>query len=90
MISLGFCFRIVLDEAHTIRNRQTEMSRSCCALQGTHRWAMTGTPIVNSADDVFQLFKFLWFRRAQAQAPYDSSTIKPYKPQAHQVLVRLS
>lgn len=54
--------RIVLDEAHTIRNRSTAISRSCCALQGVHRWAMTGTPIVNSAEDVFSLFKFLWFR----------------------------
>lgn len=54
--------RIVLDEAHTIRNRRTEMSRACCALQGGHHWLMTGTPIVNSAEDVFQLFKFLWYR----------------------------
>ena len=60
--------RIVLDEAHLIRNRRTEVSRGCCSLTGTHRWAVTGTPIVNSAEDVFALFKFLWYRQVGVSA----------------------
>ena len=39
-------FRIVLDEAHTIRN-PTAQSRATIALPGQRRWAVTGTPVQN-------------------------------------------
>ena len=34
--------RVVLDEAHTIRNRTTKLFKAATALQATHRWAVTG------------------------------------------------
>lgn len=39
-------FRIVLDEAHMIRN-PTGQSRAACSLPGQRRWAVTGTPVQN-------------------------------------------
>lgn len=39
-------FRIVLDEAHTIRN-QTQQSRATIGIPGQRRWAVTGTPVQN-------------------------------------------
>ncbi|WKT53622.1 Helicase superfamily 1/2, ATP-binding domain [Fusarium oxysporum f. sp. vasinfectum] len=52
-------FRIVLDEAHDIRNRQTNQFRAVTRLSGKHRWCLTGTPIQNSLEDLGALVSFL-------------------------------
>lgn len=51
--------RVVLDEAHIIRNSKTQSSEACCALNSKYRWLLTGTPIHNKEEDLFPLFKFL-------------------------------
>ncbi|KAF7376249.1 DNA repair protein rad5 [Mycena sanguinolenta] len=40
--------RIVLDEAHTIRNPKTKMAKGAYALTAQRRWALAATPIINS------------------------------------------
>jgi SNF2 family DNA or RNA helicase len=51
--------RIILDEAHTIRNRTSATHQSVCALNGEIHWVLTATPIWNSVTDIFALCKFL-------------------------------
>jgi len=51
--------RVVLDEAHVVRNQRTLASKVCCALKAEHRWCVSGTIIQNSLDDVFGIMKFL-------------------------------
>lgn len=52
-------FRVVLDEGHTIRNRNTKTAKSVYELELKRRWVLTGTPVVNRLDDIFSVVKFL-------------------------------
>ncbi|KAG4264839.1 hypothetical protein FPRO03_00123 [Fusarium proliferatum] len=58
-ISKVHWFRIVLDEAHDIRNRRTNQFKAVAALSAKHRWCLTGTPIQNSMEDLGALVSFL-------------------------------
>ncbi|KAH6603690.1 dna repair rad5 [Trichoderma cornu-damae] len=58
IFSLKF-FRVILDEAHYIKNRASKTARACCEIAADHRWALTGTPIVNRLEDLFSLVRFL-------------------------------
>ncbi|KAJ1272919.1 hypothetical protein BS78_06G239800 [Paspalum vaginatum] len=52
-------FRVVLDEAQTIKNYRTQVSRACCGLRAERRWCLSGTPIQNKIEDLYSYFCFL-------------------------------
>ncbi|KAK7412300.1 hypothetical protein VNO78_03753 [Psophocarpus tetragonolobus] len=68
-------FRVVLDEAQSIKNHRTQVARACWGLRAKRRWCLSGTPIQNAIDDLYSYFRFL---RYDPYAVYTSfcSTIK--------------
>lgn len=49
--------RVVLDEAHNIKNPKVQTSLATCQLKARARWAVTGTPIQNNLLDMYSLLK---------------------------------
>lgn len=54
-------WRVILDEAHVIKNANAQQSRAVTNLKAKRRWAVTGTPIQNGSFDLFSLVSFLRF-----------------------------
>ncbi|PWO23979.1 CT20 family protein [Pyrenophora tritici-repentis] len=52
-------YRTMLDEAHTIKNRNAKMTKACYDLRSHYRWCLTGTPMQNNIDELQSLIKFL-------------------------------
>jgi len=52
-------YRVIIDEAQGIKNRQTLTARGTYQLRAKHRLCMTGTPMMNSIEDLYSLIKFL-------------------------------
>ncbi|XP_023644840.1 helicase-like transcription factor CHR28 isoform X2 [Capsella rubella] len=52
-------FRVVLDEAQSIKNHETQVAKACSELHAKRRWCLSGTPIQNSIDDLYSYFRFL-------------------------------
>lgn len=49
---------IILDEAHTIKNKETKMSKAAMELNGEFRLLLTGTPLQNHLGEIWNLFQF--------------------------------
>ncbi|KAG9500098.1 hypothetical protein J7337_008565 [Fusarium musae] len=52
-------YRIILDEAQCIKNKDTKGAKACTQLKSIHRWCLTGTPMMNGIIELYSLVKFL-------------------------------
>ena len=50
---------VCLDEAHTIKNRDTKMSGAAMSLRASSRIILTGTPVQNYLGELWNLFQFI-------------------------------
>ena len=72
-------FRIVLDEAHMIREQSTLQFKSICRLQASRRWAVTGTPVQNKLEDLAALLAFLRVKPFDDRSFFTTHIVQAFK-----------
>ncbi|KIY66785.1 hypothetical protein CYLTODRAFT_354438 [Cylindrobasidium torrendii FP15055 ss-10] len=51
--------RIILDEAHNIKERSTNTAKAAFELKSKYRWCLSGTPLQNRVGELYSLVRFL-------------------------------
>ncbi|XP_074356884.1 DNA repair protein RAD16-like isoform X1 [Apium graveolens] len=51
--------RIILDEAHYIKDRRCNTTKAVLALKSSFKWALSGTPLQNRVGELYSLIRFL-------------------------------
>lgn len=72
-------YRIILDEAHSIKNRNAKSTKAACALNAEYRWCLTGTPLQNNVDEIQSLINFLRIRPYNTLDVWREQITKPMK-----------
>ncbi|EED23377.1 SNF2 family helicase/ATPase, putative [Talaromyces stipitatus ATCC 10500] len=70
-------YRVILDEAHTIKNRNAKATQAACALNAQYRWCLTGTPLQNNLDELQSLIKFLRIKPFDELATWREQITQP-------------
>ncbi|XP_040999651.1 DNA repair protein RAD5B [Juglans microcarpa x Juglans regia] len=72
-------YRVVLDEAHTIKSWKTQGAQAAFSLSSHCRWCLTGTPIQNNLEDLYSLLCFLHVEPWCNWAWWNKLIQKPYE-----------
>ncbi|KAL4913774.1 SNF2 family N-terminal domain-containing protein [Aspergillus aurantiobrunneus] len=72
-------YRVIIDEAQCIKNRNTKAAIACCRLNATYRWCMSGTPMMNNVEELHSLLKFLRIRPYGNLEPFNRDFTRPLK-----------
>ncbi|XP_015074495.1 ATP-dependent helicase rhp16-like [Solanum pennellii] len=51
--------RIILDEAHCVKNIRSNTTRAILSLESSYKWALSGTPLQNRVGELYSLVCFL-------------------------------
>lgn len=82
-------YRVVLDEAHLIKNPKAKCSRSAFSLESRHRWCITGTPLQNGIEDCYSLLHFLRLSNFRDRWWWEAHIMGPAKKGDPGVFLRL-
>lgn len=82
-------FRIVLDEAHIIREQNAAQSQAIFQLNAQRRWSVTGTPIQNRLEDLGAVLKFLRLSPYDERGRFASHIVSPFKTENPNAITNL-
>ncbi|KAL4879096.1 SNF2 family N-terminal domain-containing protein [Aspergillus karnatakaensis] len=82
-------FRIVLDEAHTIREQSAAQTQAIFKLHSQRRWSVTGTPIQNRLEDLLSVTKFLGLYPYSERTLFNTHILSRFKTGDATVLASL-
>ncbi|XWS69857.1 hypothetical protein CRYUN_Cryun04dG0214100 [Craigia yunnanensis] len=51
--------RIILDEAHFVKDRRCNTAKAVLTLESSYKWALSGTPLQNRVGELYSLVRFL-------------------------------
>ena len=60
--------RIIVDEAHSLRNRKSKFYESCSLLKSAIRWGITATPVMNRMSDFVNIMNWIGVSQYLCQA----------------------
>lgn len=69
--------RVIIDEAHVIKNKASKLHKACCELKTDIRWALTATPVMNKMEDFVYMLKWIGVPQSMCQQ-YKDSVSKHY------------
>tara|TARA_B110000977_G_scaffold187475_1_gene254624 strand:- start:5972 stop:7438 length:1467 start_codon:yes stop_codon:yes gene_type:complete len=59
--------RIVIDEAHVLKNKRSKIHKACACLQAPIKWALTATPVMNKMTDFVYILEFIGVSQSLCQ-----------------------
>ncbi|KND04287.1 uncharacterized protein SPPG_08811 [Spizellomyces punctatus DAOM BR117] len=76
-------WRVILDEAHVIKNKRTRGAKACQQLDAQYRWCLTGTPIQNNIGELYSLVFFLKIKPFCEWTEFKKKIEQPFKRGRH-------
>ncbi|KAJ3281004.1 hypothetical protein HK104_000270 [Borealophlyctis nickersoniae] len=80
--------RVILDEAHTIKNKATRAAKACTHLDAKYRWCLTGTPFQNNIGELFSLISFLRIKPYCEWVEFRNKISRPFQKGRHKTAIK--
>lgn len=72
-------FRVIVDEAQCIKNKNTKAALGAASLQALTRFCMSGTPMMNNVGELYSLIHFLRIKPYNSLDKFNRDFTKPLK-----------
>ncbi|KAM0346712.1 hypothetical protein ACHAPU_005427 [Fusarium lateritium] len=69
-------YRIILDEAHAIKNHESSTTRACWELYAKYKWVVSGTPLSNSVMEFYPYLRFIGSHFAFSRKSFSDEYVK--------------